>query len=368
MPENRIKVRSPYYLKYSDSSLSYAELKIRIYSGSKTSGVSGTPKYTVKKYPIGSNNYVVFEIAELIRDYIDVEFNGTHNNDPVWVYAATELFDSSDTKIGNTQNFYSYCYDGFNLFEEGINYQTDPPVFISDRVDTPTSELTLYRPSGEIIVIPINADKADANLTGYHYILFPSDGSNSTQIDVTSSDLTSNQIKYINLSSIYNKVEIWTKPPLLGTETKIYTVHIEEMPCNKHEAIKVTFCNRYGALQDLWFTARNTQSLKVESEEYKSSMVNFGTLSYSVTEHQQQVFNKQGVEKIILNTGLVNEDYSLWMKELMLSEKVWMKKDGTTYPIKITSSNLTEKTSVNDKSFNYSIEAEYAFDKVQNIR
>lgn len=368
MSQNRIKVRSPYYLKYTDSSLSYVELKLRIYSGSQTSGVSGTPKYTLKKYVRGSDTYVVFEISELIRDYIEVEFDGTHNNDPVWLYAAAEKYDSSDTKIGLTQNFYAYCYDGFTLFEEGINYQTDTPVFISDRVDNPASELTIYRPSGQVIVIPVNVDKSDTNATGWKYKLFPSDGGGSTDISQTSTDNSTAQIKYINLSSIYNKVEIWDEPQLLGTPSLLYTVYIEDLPCNKHENIKVTFCNRWGALQDLWFTARNIQSIKVKGENYKSSMIDFSTLTYSTTEHQQQTFNKQGVEEIVLNTGLVNEDYSLWIKELLLSEKVWMNKGGTTYPITITSSNIAEKTSVNNKAFNYSIKAQYAFDKVQNIR
>lgn len=368
MPNNRIKVRSPYYLKYTNNSLSYVELKLRIYSGSQSSGFASTPKYNLKKYVRGNETYVVFEIGELIRDYIDVEFNGSHNNDPMWLYAAAELFDASNVKLGNTENFYSLCYDGFTLFEEGINYETDTPVFISDRVDTPTSEITIYRPSDEVIVVPINANKANTNNTGWMYKLFPTDGGSSVDIQKTSTDNSNAQIEYVNVSSIYNKVEVWDEPQLLGTPSLLYTVYIEDLPCNKHEQIKVTFCNRWGALQDLWFTARNIQSIKVKGEQYKSSMVDFSTLTYSTTEHQQQTFNKQGVEEIVLNTGLVNEDYSFWMKELLLSEKVWMKKGGTTYPITITSSNIAEKTSVNNKAFNYSIKAQYAFDKVQNIR
>lgn len=69
-----------------------------------------------------------------------------------------------------------------------------------------------------------------------------------------------------------------------------------------------------------------------------------------------------------MNTGIVNEDYSIWLKELMLSENVWMTKNSTVYPIRILSKNLLEKTSINNKTFSYSIEAEYAFEKVQNVR
>lgn len=363
--QTRIRVRSPYYLKYTNASLSYVDLKIYVYSGGQSAFGGSDPQYTLKKYVRASETYVVFEIAELIRDYIETEFDGTYDNEPKWVYTQATLRNVNGSSLG-TSNAYFYAYDGYNLFEEGINYTTDTPVFITDRIEDSNSELTVYRPSGQSIRIPVNADNADGYGTGWFYKLI--EPGSDTQTSVPSSDNTSKQIKYISVSSTYNKVEIWQEPQGLANETLRYTIHIEEMECNKYDVIKVTFYNRWGALQDLFFTARNIQSIKVKGENYKSSMIDFSALTYSATEHQQQTFNKQGVEEIVLNTGLVNEDYSLWIKELLLSEKVWMNKGGTTYPMTITSSNIAEKTSVNNKAFNYSIKAQYAFDKVQNIR
>lgn len=492
MPTTRIKVRSPYYKKYSHANLNYVELDIHIYTGSFTSGLAGTPKYSLKKYEIATNNYVVFEVSELIRDYIDTEFDGTYDNEPVWVYLAATLYESDGTQIGSVDNTYLLAFDGYTLFEEGINYTTDAPVFITDRVDTPTSEVTIYRPSDEVIRIPVNVDNTDGNETGWFYKLIePNDdtqngdfeyvseteeitnggfdtdsdweknagitisdgksnftgvsgsylsqeinisssktyrinftvlsGSNALtiflgagnnvysgsdynigqntiyavaggvdskvyfgnlfagsidnvsvkevgQTSVTNSSDSDDQIYYISVGTQYNKVELWEEPSGMGLETKVYTIHIEEMDCNKYDAIKVTFYNRWGALQDLFFTAKHTQSLRTKGEDYKSNLIDFSTLSYSTTRHQAQTFHKQGKERITLNTGNVNEDYNEWIKELMLSEKVWMTKDSTVYPIKVISSNFRERTSINDKIFNYTIEAEYAFDKVQNIR
>jgi hypothetical protein len=65
---------------------------------------------------------------------------------------------------------------------------------------------------------------------------------------------------------------------------------------------------------------------------------------------------------------LVGEEYNEPMRQLMLSEKVWMTEGSTVYPVNVKTTNFREKTSLNDKAFNYAIELEYAFDKVQNIR
>lgn len=367
MPTTRIKARSPYYKKYSHANLNYVELDIRIYTGSFTSGLAGTPKYSLKKYEIATNNYVVFEVSELIRDYIDTEFDGTYDNEPVWVYLAGSLYESDGTPIGSVDNTYLLAFDGYTLFEEGINYTTDAPVFITDRVEDSNSEVTIYRPSDEVIRIPVNVDNTDGNETGWSFKLYTNDVEQSETAVSNSSD-SADQIYYISVGTSYDKVELYENEPSPSLPTKRYTIHIEEMDCNKYDAIKVTFYNRWGALQDLFFTAKHIQSIKTKEEDYKSNLIDFNTLSYSTTRHQAQTFHKQGKEKITLNTGNVNEDYNEWIKELMLSEKVWMTKDSTIYPIKVTSSNFRERTSINDKVFNYTIEAEYAFDKVQNIR
>lgn len=368
MPTTRIKVRSPYYKKYSHADLNYVELDIIIYTGIQIQIPSfPAPVYSLKKYVIGTNDYLVFELSELVRDYIETEFDGTYDNEPVWVRLNAQLYESDGTPIGSVSTSYLLAFDGYTLFEEGINYITDAPVFITDRVEDSNSEVTIYRPSDEVIRIPVNVDNTDGNETGWSFKLYTNNVEQS-ETSVSNSSNSSGQIYYINVGTQYDKVELYENEPSPSLPTKRYTIHIEEMDCNKYDAIKVTFYNRWGALQDLFFTAKHTETLTTKKEDYKSNLIDFSTLSYSTTRHQAQTFHKQGKERITLNTGNVNEDYNEWIKELMLSEKVWMTKDSTVYPIKVTSSNFRERTSINDKVFNYTIEAEYAFDKVQNIR
>jgi len=52
----------------------------------------------------------------------------------------------------------------------------------------------------------------------------------------------------------------------------------------------------------------------------------------------------------------------------MLSEKVWITLDGTLYPAKPKTSTQTFKTRLNDSLVAYTIDFDFAFDQIQNIR
>lgn len=79
MPETKINVRSPFILKYQDANIDYVQLDIYIYSGIKTTD-RGNVRYTLKKYPVNNNDYVLFDLSELIRDYLTFTSNTPLNN------------------------------------------------------------------------------------------------------------------------------------------------------------------------------------------------------------------------------------------------------------------------------------------------
>ncbi len=77
-----INARSPYYIKVEPATgtLSSASMSLYIYSGTFTTDKPGTPQYTISKDIIGSNNYVIYEITELIRDYLNTEYATGHGH------------------------------------------------------------------------------------------------------------------------------------------------------------------------------------------------------------------------------------------------------------------------------------------------
>lgn len=374
----RIKIRSPYYFQVTDEDATYtlanATLEIQAITGSATGLATAPVLYTLTKDAIGDN--VTFEVSELVRDYITTEFDGTYDNEPLWVNVSATAKDASNNAVtialngglaSTSPSLLSLAFDGYTLFEEGINYTTDTPVFITDRVDTPSSEVTIYRPSDEVIRIPVNVDNTDGNNSGWRYKLYTNDVEQS-ETAISNSSNTDAQIYYISVGTSYDKVELYQDAALPSTPTLRYTILVEDLNCTKHESVKVTFYNRWGALQDLYFTGKTIESVNVTGEEYKANVIDFSTLTYNVAKHQYNQYDKQGKRSVQLSTGYVNEDYNAWIEELMLSEKVWITLDGTLYPAKPKTSSQTFKTRLNDSLVAYTIDFDFAFDQIQNIR
>ena len=117
-------LRSPYYYRVTSSSASaaYVTIYLSIYNGA-TGTAPATPQYTLTKdvtIPSSGNRYATFEVAELIRDYINIAFDGTYSCDAVWVSFGYSVFNSAGgfiTAGGTTLLF----LDGYGYFEEGAN-------------------------------------------------------------------------------------------------------------------------------------------------------------------------------------------------------------------------------------------------------
>ena len=60
--------------------------------------------------------------------------------------------------------------------------------------------------------------------------------------------------------------------------------------------------------------------------------------------------------------------YNDVFKQMQLSEDNWIEINNKTLPINVSSSSLAFKTQLNDKVINYTIEIEFAYDTINNIR
>ena len=62
------------------------------------------------------------------------------------------------------------------------------------------------------------------------------------------------------------------------------------------------------------------------------------------------------------------EDANSTIEELFLSKNVWIRFENKTLPVIPTSKDFTFKTSLNDKLINHTIDFEFAFNKINNVR
>ena len=91
-----------------------------------------------------------------------------------------------------------------------------------------------------------------------------------------------------------------------ATETKTKVLKVKTFDCSKYEPIRVTFVNKFGALQDMYFTRRSNESVNVKTEDYKASVMDFdfANFSYDTSSHQMRTLNLVGNESITLKYRL----------------------------------------------------------------
>jgi hypothetical protein len=377
---SKINVRSPYLIYDNSTStgslLANADLNLWIYTGNSSTNIPNADiTYTLSAEAI--NGEVTFEISEIVRDYIENSFDGEYDSDNVWVnWNMIRVYANTSSGITSQQTL--AAFDGYGYFSEGTNPQNDSVVLQSNN--------SIYTNDFANITIPIHV-KDNTTITYFK------EGEPIFTKTLISSTNSADQIQYVSNSALdydvfYNRViddggtiesfscvrEIADNVYQDFDADKIYidngevveVINVEEIEECKYNPYKVTFVNKYGALQDVWFFKKSSLSMKTKQESYKANIVSSG--SYSINNRQNYIFNKTGTESLKLNTGFYPEEYNEVFRQLSLSEEVWINYENQTLPINITSSSLNYKTRLNDKLINYTIDVEFSNDKINNIR
>lgn len=305
-------LRSPQYK--SVSSAASAKLTITI---------DGTLRYTIIKNAI--NSRVVFEISELCRDYIEHTF--TQSSPSSTITIATQRFRYTEANGGGTETDLGTStdtgFDGYGLFTGSVN----PTIPTSQR--PLQSNTDIYLPPSTDSYIPVNY--------GTEYFLIS----------------TSNP---------------WSKYYVPSPSDPQYTFTVHTICDTKFGSSKITFLNRFGALQEMYFFHKSTEDITTTSESYKRNIFDYANTNYSSTDHQMQKFNTNATKKTTLNTPFVTEQFNEAIEELMLSEYVWLTQGSVTHPVTPSTKSLRFKTSVNDKLVQYTIEFDHTSSVINNVR
>ena len=376
-----INLRSPYYIGTSLANTAYTTLDISIWNGDKNTPV--TAQYSLRKSVIGTSVDVLFEISELVRDYVDVTFDGDYNGQAVWVKTVKTAYNSSNVVLRVFTNTQS-AFDGYSYFEEPTLSPNNNSVFISNR---------------ELFVLEDNVFRIPVHTANSPSVVFYKDGEVIASETFNTEDLSANQIKYVSiygddvnwdtfqervlnengsyedsscLQSFFNSYSIGAVDKITVSDSNgIETIKVNVIEECKYEPKKVTFINKFGALQDMYFFKKAVEQMTIEKESYKSNIIS-STGTYNSYNHVNRDFNIVGKESITLSSGFLSEEYNEVFKQLMLSEKVWitnmLESGEQVLPINVKTSDITYKTSLNDKLVEYTIEFDKSFDTINNIR
>ena len=104
------------------------------------------------------------------------------------------------------------------------------------------------------------------------------------------------------------------------------------------------------------------ESMSITSDEFQT---NRGQASSGY--HQFVRFNVQGRTSVSASSGYIGESENEVIKQLLLSERVWLVDNYTYTPINIKTSSMTFKTRQRERLINYDISFEMSYNEVNNI-
>ena len=378
-----IRTRSPFFIRTPDitdpadlANLSYFQIVITVHggvSGSTTVCDDLYAQFTLKKKPLPNEPSVSFEISEIVNDHLIQTFNGTYSTSArtqsIWVDVSTTARQSNGTIIGSATNTTYLAQEGFNKFKEGVNYTTEPIAMIS-------ADYLEYH-KGSYITLPVNGERVSR-------LTWKLNGGVVSTVNFTDNGNQNQKVKY---GSVNTAAQSYDEVVVTYDTSSTKSITLKEISECKYEVFKVTFLNRWGALQDIFFFKKSTESLDTRSEQFNRSIFKARDVSleppeegsdctetvtfnsYSTTAHAKKTFNVNGTESITLNSGFVSETGNVYFEELMVSENIWLTDGaGVVYPVNLKDSNFIYKTGLNDRMINYTMNFEMAFDLVNNIR
>ena len=383
-----INTRSPFYKKITNASLASAKLELYIWQGTYAERASTDKKYTLTKLEVGGNNYVTYELSKLIRDYMITEY-GDYSTDSLWIDAVVTIYNSSGVivQVGGSDTTTStyLAIDGYGYFENGINPRSveyTTPMLLQNNT-------TVYYSDGQDIRIPVYAEAATITATltptvtgttvkwDEANLFWENDyntwNSGSSSITVLDNGNTNQKIQYLLITGTEDLVDN-SLLTLVSTNSSYSTntvITLTKVCEPKYTPLSIIFYNKYGALQNMWFFKKSMTNINIKSETFKNNMIDFdnngGAPTYALTKHQEKKFIANGKESITINSGFYNESFNEVVRQMLLSEQVWIYDGSSTLPINLKSNTLQFKKSVNDKLISYTISFEYAFDKINNI-
>ena len=342
-----IYTRSPFFVKASAGT--EATLSIRLWQGSSAS-VPTAINYNLSKAVNASGN-ATFEVSELLRDYVENNFSGTFNTNAVWVQMeVTDLSTrTSDTMLvvdGYIDEDYVQYWETFYAAADVYNVKEDRLLISNDRI-TIVDNTT--------IDIPVNGT---SSATFYKGVTIQDTDS------VTEGTQSDEVVQYLSTSVLdVDRVVV----SLSGGSSE--TIYIETAPCNKYDNYRLVFVNKFGALQAIDFSAKNTESTRAKGSTYKSFNFNYDSLSNNYTQHSHTDFNKNAKVSHTLNTDFVHESYSEVFRQLLVSEQVWLDDyNSNIKPVNVQTSSLSKKTHANDGLVQFSVVVDESHALVNNIR
>ena len=403
-----ILTRSPYFVSKSNLD-DDASIKLEI-----GDYIDGSDFEISKTYNLVFRNANLIDVSPLIRDYLSDRYKWVKTstqgyysggNDEKLRYVRITVSGSKDgvlqsdiVKEAYVSNGYLYSTDEYNkdfsteLKERSYYAGSTDLVY---KLDDSDIQIPLVNTSNSLISgnIPILYEKVTANYYknnelvgtknvildnefsyyGYSYISSSGGGifggnrytSFKSRVEFDNGVVEDNDC----LDRFFEefRVQDFDKIQLVSESGGYKEIRVKTIEECKYKPYKITFLNRFGVEEDLWFFKRSDTSISINKEMFRGNSI--GSYNAGNGVKTMQHFNVNGYEKITLNSGFVEEEMNEAFRQLLLSEEITLYdyKENKEYNVNIATSELQYKQHVNDKLINYTIEFEFAHEVINNV-
>jgi len=368
-----INARSPYFISITGST--NTTLKLFVWNG-LTEPATETYSFT-KSAPSASQTTSNYDITPYVREYIE-NINPVFSSSP----ASEDLTSFANFKavayvngVNKTLAFKtrvvadSGTFEGENCLGTFMN-----EYIIGVAVDGYNNYLGGYNQSNLSNIFALadtskTIDYLENTNTNYVNVLINHDGTTTTAEYVSNGTTTVVTILDSTIAKgVYNmKVPFKTASITLSNVLRIknggfvlYSYNVNPICERKYTPVICQFINRFGGWQFLTFFKAQSNNISVDKTKFNLLP---DSVNYNTKRGQTKAFNINGMQKVTLNTGFVNQNYSDLIQDLLMSNTVLL----DSKPVQVVSNGTDLKTSLRDKNINYTIDFEYSYNLKNNV-
>tara|TARA_R110000787_G_scaffold74880_2_gene166127 strand:+ start:46 stop:1131 length:1086 start_codon:yes stop_codon:yes gene_type:complete len=360
-----IRALSPYYittpLTYSGgTTCSKYTLTIQVWDGDVLAyGGSGVNEYEVTFLNTGgSTGSHDININAMIQDYIEFKQPTVNLGD------TTQIIDGDNQRWVRTFNTYDGGTAGFNTTvdfmtlgysygNEGRNYDTVVGDILLAQQDYKVSR------TGYFIYPFVVSATQGLTITAES---FPGTELNESY-NIGNTTGSANKVVYlwVDLHDTADDayVTITNTNQVTGASSSLNLDIVNEC---KYDPLDVVFQNKDGASQIFTFFKKQEESMSITDNHFET---NRGQASDGY--HQFVRHNVQARTTLVAETGFIDEDNTEFVKQMLLSERIWSFVGGVYTPLNIIEKSYKYKTRQNDRLISYTIKFEKSYNEINNI-
>jgi hypothetical protein len=353
---NVIFARSPYQVIIDEASQVKTKVELRLWNKGDTKPTD--PTYIMSKGIASvTQTETNYNISPFILEYIDKYFleystsTITEADNKEWCIGEYITYYTTDGTTYNIIDTIEFCaVNGYSTVEEGLN------------LDLTKTQAYL------LLANPLIKVYWNTIIPYYNFIVREKDNEYQAKWIDKAETVLKSETFYTGVDEFFNyaiplvygasvRLDIYNKT----TNELLERVETQEICEPKYPIQVMWFVNKLGGWNHFSFFKASFNSIDVKNSDYSLMQQE---VDYDYRKGQTKPFNINGGQTIKVNSGWVTEDYFEWIQEMMLSDTILL---NPQTPVTIKTMNMDKKTSLQDKTINYTLEFNFANKLINNI-